>query len=305
MNYREQERKRVTERRDSLFRDSGGGEYKNIPRKFVLEKSELNLWGGIRDDAIKYFKTNNISWWGSGDSPTGHLLSSQVACINHLYFLRQRSDIASAVLSKIENQIKKAVTIDNGFVEFEMTGSQKLGKEKLLTRGANCTSIDAMMIGETLDQKLILFLIEWKYTEFYSRQSKLSGKPGRTRWEAYLELLHDVDCPISHRSHKDLFYEPFYQLMRQTLLGWEMVKRKEYGVDDWIHVHVIPEENKKLKEDITSPDLTGSNAEEAWKNVLRDPEKYIVIDPKDFLEPINKYADTKSLLTYLENRYWS
>ncbi|MBA7577368.1 hypothetical protein ES708_19219 [subsurface metagenome] len=92
-----------------------------------------------------------------------------------------------------------------------------------------------------------------------------------------------------------MYYEPFYQLMRQTLLGWEMVKRKEYGAEDFIHLHIIPEENKDLKEKITSPGLSGADIEEAWKNTLRKPGKYILLDPKEFLKPVFVSPDTKSI----------
>ena len=56
-----------------------------------LAVAALNLWAGIREDALGYFEANRISWWkGAQDRPTGHLLSSQIACVNQLYPLRQR-----------------------------------------------------------------------------------------------------------------------------------------------------------------------------------------------------------------------
>jgi len=160
------------------------------------------------------------------------------------------------------------------------------------------------MVGENIYGKRILFLIEWKYTESYTPESKLKGESGQRRLEAYEFLLKNPDCPIIHKNIKDLYYEPFYQLMRQTLLGWEMVKRKEYGAEDFIHLHIIPEENKELKEKITSPGLSGADIEEAWKNTLRKPGKYVVLDPKEFLKPVFNSQDTKSITNYLEKRYW-
>ena len=94
MSYRENERKKAIMIRDTLFRDPGAGLFSKRERDFVLQNPTLNLWAGVRDDAIQYFEENRISWW-MGDNknePTGHLLSSQVACINHLYFLQQRKD---------------------------------------------------------------------------------------------------------------------------------------------------------------------------------------------------------------------
>lgn len=306
MNYREEQRQRAIDLRDGLFKDPGDGLFKNIQREFVLSKPDLNIWTGIREDAIEYYNENRISWWDSGNEPTGHLLSSQISCLNHLYFLRQREDASTSLLRSINGKIQKAIKIDTGFVEFEKVGSQKLGGEKQLTRGANCTSIDALMLGEDINGERILFLIEWKYTESYSAESKLKGNSGKRRLEAYDELLNSDDCPIIIDNHKDLYYEPFYQLMRQTLLGWEMVKRNEYKSKKWIHLHVIPDQNKELKNNITSPGLkdNGENIEIAWKSVLRDPDKYVSIDPKKLLLSINNCPDTKSLLSYLDKRYW-
>jgi len=304
MNYEKKQKEKAIQNRDKLFQDPGGGVFKKKRWPFILSKPVLNLWSGIREDALDYCKSNHIPWWDSGNEPTGHLLSSQIACINHLYFIRQRQDLATLILRNIDISIQQAISIDTGFVEFEKVGKERLGKEKQLTRGANCTSIDAMMLGENTNGKRMLFLIEWKYTESYPPDSKLKGESGQRRLEAYDSLLKDPECPIIHKNIKDLYYEPFYQLMRQTLLGSEMVKRKEYGAEDFIHLHIIPQENKNLKERITSPGLSGPDIEQAWKNTLRNPGKYVVLDPKEFLKPVFVCPDTKSISTYLGQRYW-
>ena len=88
MTYRERERKKAISIRDSMFKDPGNGVFLGKKRDFVLNEPALNLWEGIREDAKEYFKRNKIPWWkGDQDEPTGHLLSSQVACLNHLYYL--------------------------------------------------------------------------------------------------------------------------------------------------------------------------------------------------------------------------
>ena len=304
MNYKKEQKDKAIKLRDEIFRDPGGGIYKKKPRPFVLSQPELNLWPGIREDAIDYFKDNQIEWWDSRENPTGHLLSSQIACINHLYFLRQRPDLVTPILQRINAKIHHACFIDSGYVEFEKVGSEKLGKEEHLKRGIYCTSIDAFMVGEELSGKRVLILIEWKYTESYSSDSKSKGKSGKTRMEAYKDLLRHEASPITHKNIPDLYFEPFYQLMRQTLLGWEMVGRNEYGDEDYIHLHIIPTKNNKLKSTITSPGLLGNNIEEAWKSTIRDPNKYIVLDPKEFLEPIFKRVDSLSITSYLKKRYW-
>ena len=61
MSYRENERKRAIKIRDALFRDPGAGLFSKIERDFVLQNPTLNLWAGIRDDAIRYFEKNRVS----------------------------------------------------------------------------------------------------------------------------------------------------------------------------------------------------------------------------------------------------
>lgn len=301
MTFREDERRRVIEIRDELFRDPGGGVYRKLEREFVLSDSMLNLWDGIREDALNYFRRNQIVWWGGvGNQPTGHLLSSQIACLNHLYFVRQRKDIATAILRNIRSEIEEAMVVDDGFVEFEVVGGQNYLGEKSHTRGANTTSIDAVMVGMKPNGKNILVMIEWKYTEDYRPENKYI--PARA--EIYDQLLVDQDCPIHSQSFESLYFEPFYQLMRQTLLGWKMVQSCEYNCDEYIHLHVIPSKNKELKERVTSPDLVGETMSEAWQNVLREPERYQVISPEEFLLPVSGCLDTSAIFSYLARRYW-
>ncbi len=302
MSYREDERKRVIEIRDELFRDPGGGFYSNIEREFVLQNPTLNLWAGIREDVIKYFERNHIAWWMGDEKnePTGHLLSSQVACLNHLYFLRQREDVATALLRGVSTKIDQAVTVDGGYVEFEAIGNKNYLNERSHTRGANSTSVDAIMVGRKNDGSNILVLIEWKYTEEYREENEYIPE----RYNIYNKLLEEKDCPIKTDDFESLYYEPFYQLMRQTLLGWKMVQAGEYQCDEYIHVHVIPEGNTELRDRVTSPGLNGSIMSEAWKSVLKDPFRYMVMTPEEFLRPALGCPDTHSIAGYLEKRYW-
>lgn len=175
MNFRERERQRLIEERDRLFKDPGLGLFSGIQREFVLREGATNLWEGIRADVIEYFARNSISWWkgdGNGNGPTGHMLSSQVACVNHLYLLRQRQDLAKAVLRAIDPEVVEAEVVDDGYVEFEFIGSRQYLAERAFTRGANCTSLDAFMIGRTAHSGRRAFLVEWKYTEAYSHEDK-------------------------------------------------------------------------------------------------------------------------------------
>ncbi|RMH35563.1 MAG: hypothetical protein D6694_14660 [Gammaproteobacteria bacterium] len=302
MNYREEQRQRAVSTRDYLFKDPGTGIFFGKERDFVLKDPSLNLWAGIRDDAKYHFVANGIAWWkGTEEDPTGHLLSSQVACVNHLYPLRQRCDVATSVLKQIEPSIVESLPIGNGFVDFEYIGSRQYLKEPAFTRGTNCTSVDAVMCGATAEREVILFLIEWKYTESYRPDNLYIPR----RAEVYDPLISSKDSPfLTGVKPQDLYYEPFYQMMRQTLLAWQFEIHGEMECARCFNVHVIPNKNKALKERITSPGLQGSDIHEAWRTLLKRPEKYIAIDPEEMLRPAYELPDTKSWLNYLEARYW-
>jgi hypothetical protein len=314
MPYRDDQKKWAVGLLSEFFRAEGNGEIRGKPYPFVLKNPQLNLWEGIREDALSYFNENNIPWWeGTADGPTGHLVSSQVACVNHLFFLRQRRDLATKALQKIDSDIISAERLDDGYVEFEVIGKKNYLDERQHTRGANSTSIDAMMLGRKT-KKNVLVSIEWKYTENYSGECLYEP-----RWRTYNPLMDDPNSPINgeivkgdnpKKYYEALYYEPFYQLMRQTLLSWKMAEANEYGADDYIHLHIVPDKNKEMLEGITSKDLQVINGddpfdmESAWKRVLKKPGKYQRISPRKFFEPLKEERDTKSLLQYLEQRYW-
>jgi hypothetical protein len=318
--YRENQREKIIKIRDKLFSDPGGGIIGGVAAEFGLKDPWLNIWSGIVDDAIVYFIANKIPWWKAkgetspNDEPSCHLLSSQVACINHLYYLRQRQDLATSVLRNIDRRIISVEKIDDpdvssGYVTFEIIGAKNYLNEFSHTRGTLSTSIDAVMVGKKENGKNILFSIEWKYTEFYEEKNVHKDNHDKM----YKLLLDEEDCPIKSKIVADnnydaLYYDPFFQLMRQTLLSWKMVKAEEYNCDEYIHVHVIPEENKILRLAVTSPKLplnvVAEGMCETWRNLLKEPHRYIVIDPKDLLQPLVYEEDTNSLLRYLGERYW-
>jgi hypothetical protein len=67
------------------------------------------------------------------------------------------------------------------------------------------------------------------------------------RVATYQRLLDEPGCPIKRGDRKRLFFEPYYQLMRQALLAWQMVEYEEHGASAWLHVHVVPELNVTLR----------------------------------------------------------
>lgn len=296
------------------FKDPGYGIYYFYDNKnkrilgeaeLVLSKPYDNLFNQIIEDAELYFRNNKIVWWNTLAHPSGHILSSQLSCINHLFYFRNNQNVATAFLKNIEPTIEEALILDEGYIEFEKVGKEKLGKEKQLSRGENCTSIDAMMLGKKQNGETIIFLIEWKYTESYEKKSLLENDKGYTRWDQYIDLLNDPKSPLKKIDYTYLFYEPFYQLMRQSLLAWQMTSRKEYGATDWRHIDVIPQQNSTLRETITSSGLKkyGNSVEQIWSNLLKEPLKYIMTTPEEFVFPASKFDENKEIMNYLKFRY--
>jgi hypothetical protein len=293
------------------------------PYHHFFKKTQLNLWESIREDALEYFSVNKIHWHTNTMEnnpktiPEGDMLSSQISCVNHLFHLRKNHENATAILKNIDNRIISAEIVhdgygDDGYVEFESWGTKEYNnplneKSPERKRGEKSTSVDAVMVGKKDDDKNILVLIEWKFTEDYTKNY---GKKGCKYIEGYHDDIYDLllnkrNCPI-HRidNFKDLYYDPFYQLMRQTLWGWKMIESNELDCDEYIHLHIIPKENLRIQE-ITSPNLKlrGKNMSDVWKSLLKEPFRYKLLPPEKLLSPLRNNQSLKDFFDYLNKRY--
>lgn len=102
-----------------------------------------------------------------------------------------------------------------------------------------------------------------------------------------------------------LFYEPYDQLMRQTLLAWQMVEHNEFGTVDWIHLHVVPEANVALRENTAAPNLRGTTMAEKWRSVLKQPDRYRLGTPTELVAGIGDIDGWKTWSHWLHDRYLS
>jgi len=325
--YQENERARAIEliETSELFEGcKAGGKFMGKERDFVLSDRNFNLFKPIREQAETYFKENVISWWG-GQRPTPHTLSSQMACLNHLYPIRNDKDEVLKIAQIICEDIVDVLEIKSdkflpAYIAFEAVSENdylnECEKEQKPTRGSHCTSIDALIFAKHKNGKKYLLPIEWKYTEHYNNTDKSiedrEGEPketngkGQERLSRYSDLINNSDQLKKYDNYKSsvYFFEPFYQLMRQTLWAEQMIVHRnteEISAEDFIHAHIIPRENSDLLEK-TYP-CSGKNMEATWRENLSDQSKYKIISPKELLGKINseKYADWKN---YLEKRYW-
>lgn len=258
------------------------------------EMADQVLQEDVRTSALQYFREHGIKWWngpadgrtpGTEPRPSGHLTSSQVACVNHLEPARLDPDVARAVLSNLEAGLTPVRLSDDGYVEYEWIGAANhLREPGSRSRGANVTSLDAVMCGIRSDGTRLLVAFEWKYLESYQGKSRSTSSRGTDRVSIYRPLLEDPDCPIVVEEIEWLFYDPYEQLMRQTLLAWQMVRAGEFGASDWLHVLVVPEENTRLRESTAgAPNLRGSTLARKWRSVLREPDRFLVISPTELV----------------------
>jgi hypothetical protein len=334
MSYRESERERAIKllKTTNLFygavsRRTIKYKGKEYPKDEILLDGINNLYAPIQKNVVDYFVQNKIAFWhpkGAGElaqNPTGHILSSQICCINHLFPIRQDKDAVLSLAKMVCNDFVDVLKIDTdkylpGYIQFESVSDSDHLNEQYLTRGSNCTSVDALIYAVHSDGRKYLLPIEWKYTENYSPEDKSTedrlGEPkgnelkGQERLRRYSSLIDDSAVLKKYSTYKSTvyFYEPFYQLMRQTLWAEQMIAHKStetIKADDYIHVHVIPNENHELLN--KKYKFSWKGLKETWFENLTDGKKYHLITPFEFIKNIdkNKYS---GLIDYLSRRYW-
>jgi hypothetical protein len=105
--YKNRERENAPKRK--CFNNySFNGIYRKIPREFILSDWENNFFKEIPQKLIlSYFDDNKISWWG-GKKPTGHILSSQIACLNYLFIIRTDKDAVLNLAQTINSDCIKS-----------------------------------------------------------------------------------------------------------------------------------------------------------------------------------------------------
>lgn len=266
-----------------------------LPYQLIAEM----LHESYRERTLAYFAKHKIKWWTSRwdvgrpelhadglGSPTGHLNSSQLAAVNHLEPARLDDAVARAVLANVDPALVEPMPVeDGGFVAYEWIGEKNyLNEPGARTRGAQVTSVDALMCGRRIDGQNIIVAFEWKYLESYGPDSRATSSRGTDRVGIYRPLLERADCPITVDDPADIFFDPYEQLMRQTMLSWQMVENREFDAGSWLHVHVIPEENVSLRHrGGAAPNLLGETMGEAWQSVLKQPERYRLVTPTKLL----------------------
>jgi hypothetical protein len=308
-SFEARERSRQTAYFDADFRGQTG--YRGERFRLNPEQKSLNLAPEIRDTAIRYFKEKGISW----HTHSNHALSSQVCCLNFLMPLARRPTMLSQVIGKaVSIPGPEMLPCEIGpegrqwFIGFEWIGCADYLNEgtedRRRTRGANCTSADAVVRfrGDGSDQTL---LIEWKYTESYG--PPIDPRGNATRSARYNNLAFAPDGPIRNDlglALADFFYEPFYQLLRQQMLAFQMRKAKEGGSTQVRVLHIAPAANIALRK-VTSPSLRrfGDDAFAVFRSLLVHQQDFIGRSTETLFGPLVSNFRGNDWADYLARRY--
>jgi hypothetical protein len=294
------------------------GVYKGKPRPFCLPLglAEENLFPEIRQTARAYFAAHGIKWHdGQNDQPSNHLCDSQVCCVNFLFPFADRPHALAEILRPVFPSFREMLPIEDGqYVAFEWIGKENYLNEKVSrsgkrTRGANFTSADAAAMFERTDGKRQFVLMEWKYTESYGGASLKVAKSGTDRSDIYRPLFRRDDGPINKHLLPDfdaLFYEPFYQLMRQQFLAHEMERKQELGASIVSVLHIAPKCNIDFHR-VTSPSLDrlGQTAIDVWTSLVRLPDRFVSVSTEQLFGGLTaeQLPEMRAWLAYVGTRY--
>lgn len=298
----------------------GDGIYKGKARPFCLplEYAEENLFPGIRKSALAYFESQGIKWHDGHDGkPSNHLCDSQVCCLNFLFPFADQPGALVEVLRPVFPAIRKMLPIreqEEQYIVCEWIGrenylGERTSRNGKRTRGANCTSADAAVMFERTDGKRQVVLIEWKYTESYGGAPLKTAKSGTDRTAIYKPLFERDDCPINRDllpSFDSLFFEPFYQFMRQQFLAHEMERARELGADTVSVLHISPARNTDFHK-VTSPDLgtLGETATSIWKRLAGPRDRFIRVSTEELFGRLSadQSHGMQAWLDYIFTRY--
>jgi len=304
---------------------------KRHPHLLALGYERENLFPPLRGStgAISFFRSRGIQWWKSarsGDNqategPTRNLASSQVCCVNFLLPLAESASLLETLLPGLDTDGKAVVPITysrdgaslSSLVEFEWVGlATTLEGSAPQVRGANVTSVDALILADLSGGGRRAYLLEWKYVEEYERAEYLGNGPrGATRLRRYSDRYQSSSSPLHPEVPlREWLYEPFYQIVRLLLLGQKMADERELGVTEATVVVVCPKENTAYRNRITSPELRarfpgGTTVADVVQRSIRDPRRFRLTCQEDLLRVIAGSNSTRlhDWLAYHRERY--
>lgn len=295
------------------------GLYRGMPRLFCLPRqhAQENLYPGIRGTVTAYFEACGIKWHDGRDGdPSNHLCDSQVCCANFLYPFADKPAALAELLRPLFPDIRRLLPMEQEglYLSFEWIGQdnylgEKVSRHGQRTRGANFTSADAAVMFDRQNGQRHILLVEWKYTESYASTPLHTSRSGTDRTAIYAHLYDRDDFPLDKGllpGFDALFYEPFYQLMRQQLLAWEMERAHELGADTVSLLHIAPDHNPDFQR-VTSPALRplGNSVIGVWKKLQRYPQRFYSVSTEALFNrfPVDRFRELMDWWAYITARY--
>jgi hypothetical protein len=105
---------------------------------------------------------------------------------------------------------------------------------------------------------------------------------------------------------EDFLFEPFYQLLRHTLLASQIKQAESVRLSRVQVVHLTVSKNHDLLS-VTSPQFRslGATTYEVWRKLLREPEGFTVISVEPFFKNIEKIGcrELEPWALYMKERY--
>jgi len=135
------------------------------------------------------------------------------------------------------------------------------------------------------------------------------SRSGTDRTEIYRLLYRRGDCPIKKDllpGFDSLFYEPFYQMMRQQLLAHEMEKAHGLGADIASVLHLAPVRNTDFRR-ITSTELEGlgESATDVWTKLVRPEGRLLSVSTERLFGDLTteQIPEMQTWIEYIRKRY--
>ena len=332
MGFRDREKRRLVPLKPDLFSAEAcePGWYGKKQYDFCLrnDRATENLHASVRDAAVEYFRERAILWHdGIDGGPSNHLCCSQSFCVNFWFPFRDAPGPLAAVLRGLGYDAAEMLPFEldrigpggrPGCMAFEWIGERnyleegsggKVVRDEVRSRGRNFTSLDFACRFRRSDGLIQIVAGEWKYTEVYpnDRNMRFSDN-GTDRLRIYKPSLDAADCQIvlDGVQQESLFFDPFYQLMRQQLLCSAMEREGEMDADIVSLLHVVPKSNREFVNRVTSPALRpkGSDVHEVWGNLVK-PERFVGAYVEDVLPLVCRHAPEPELASYMTQRFGS
>jgi hypothetical protein len=154
-----------------------------------------------------------------------------------------------------------------------------------------------------------MLLIETKYSESYGVFYKRFRSDGTDRFENYEEFFYSPQSPINLEAAPnltDFLYEPFYQLLRHSLLASQIMQTGKPKVSRVQVVHLTVSGNLDLLA-VTAPHFRslGDKSYEVWPKLLKDPSTFSHIPVEDFFGGIDleSHSELEPWALFMKNRY--